>query len=107
VLDNLAALRRDFDIYTPDRGFRDSVNVDTGVVSQSYLALDQGMIMAAIGNALGGDFLRKLFVTPDFTQRLRPVIGVEEFANARSGQVPDIEIDKDAVSRKMRGRGGA
>ncbi|MBX6355663.1 MAG: DUF3131 domain-containing protein [Micromonosporaceae bacterium] len=107
ALDNLAALRRDFDIYTPDRGFRDSVNVDTGVVSQSYLALDQGMIMAAIGNALGGDFLRKLFVTPDFTQRLRPVIGVEEFANARSGQVPDIEIDKDAVSRKMRGRGGA
>ncbi len=79
ALNNLAALRRDFDIYTPDRGFLDSVNVDSGVVSQTYLSLDQGIIMAAIGNALGSDFLRKLFVTPDFTQRLRPVIGVEEF----------------------------
>jgi hypothetical protein len=79
VLDNLAALRRDFGIYSPDRGFSDSVNVDTGAVSQSYLALDQGMIMAAIGNALGGDFLRNLFVTPDYTMRLRSVIGVEEF----------------------------
>jgi hypothetical protein len=79
VLDNLAALRRDFGIYSPDRGFSDSVNVDTGAVSQSYLALDQGMIMAAIGNALGGDFLRELFVTPDYTQRLRSVIGIEEF----------------------------
>jgi hypothetical protein len=79
ALDNLAALRRDFNVYSPDRGYFDSVNVDSGVVSQTYLSLDQGMIMAAIGNALGSDFLRKLFVTPDFVQRLRPVIGVEEF----------------------------
>jgi hypothetical protein len=78
ALDNLANLRADFDIYT-DRGFLDSVNVDSGVVSQFYLSLDQGMIMAAIGNELGSDFLRKLFVTPDFTQALRPVIGIEEF----------------------------
>ena len=78
VLDNLANLRQDFDIYT-DRGFLDSVNVDTGTVSQTFLSLDQGMIMAAIGNALGSDFLRKLFVTPDFSQALRPVIGIEEF----------------------------
>ena len=34
-------------------GFRDSVNVQTGTVSGSYLSLDQGMIMAALGNALG------------------------------------------------------
>jgi hypothetical protein len=79
AVDNLAALARDFDVYSPDRGFLDSVNVDSGVVSQSYLSLDQGMIMAAIGNALGSDFLRKLFVTSDFIQRLRPVVGVEEF----------------------------
>ena len=78
VLQNLANLRQDFAVYT-DRGFLDSVNVDTGVVSQFYLSLDQGMIMAAIGNALGSDFLRTLFVTPDLTQRLRPVIGIEEF----------------------------
>jgi hypothetical protein len=79
ALDNLAKLRADFDIYTDRGGFLDSVNVDTGTVSQFYLSLDQGMIMAAIGNELGSDFLRKLFVTPDFTQALRPVIGIEEF----------------------------
>jgi len=78
TLANLAALERDFDIYT-DWGFRDSVNVDSRVVSDSYLALDQGMIMAAIGNALADDFLRKLFVTGPFERALRPPMGVEEF----------------------------
>ena len=58
----------------------DSVNVDTGVVSDSYLSLDQGMIMAAIGNALGHDVLRRAFATRDVERELRPVIGVEEFS---------------------------
>ena len=78
TLANLARLERDFDIY--DRwGFRDSVNVDSGVVSNFYLSLDQGMIMAAIGNALADDMLRSAFVSPDFEQALRPIVGVEEF----------------------------
>jgi hypothetical protein len=75
---NLGKLEQDFGIYTK-WGFLDSVNVDTGVVSDSYLSLDQGMIMAAIGNALAGDFLRTLFVTDPFERALRPPIGVEEF----------------------------
>ncbi len=79
---NLANLERDFDIYSK-WGFRDSVNVQTGAVSQYYLALDQGMIMAAIGNALAGDMLRKAFVTPQFEQRLRPVMSVEWFNDSR------------------------
>src|SRR3954471_2797547 len=33
-------------------GFRDSVNVETGKVSGSYLSLDQGMIMGSLGNYL-------------------------------------------------------
>jgi Putative glucoamylase/RTX calcium-binding nonapeptide repeat (4 copies)/Protein of unknown function (DUF3131) len=78
TLADLAKLARDFAVYTP-WGFRDSVNVDTGTVSDSYLSLDQGIIMAAIGNALGGDFLRQLFVTAGFERALRPPIGVEEF----------------------------
>jgi hypothetical protein len=78
ALANLARLERDFDVY--DRwGFRDSVNVDTGVPSSFYLSLDQGMIMAAIGNALGGDMLRRAFVSPRFERALRPILGVEEF----------------------------
>ena len=28
-------------------GFRDSVNVDSGLASEYYLSLDQGMVMAA------------------------------------------------------------
>jgi hypothetical protein len=78
TLADLARLARDFVVYTP-WGFRDSVNVDTGVVSDSYLSLDQGIIMAAVGNALGGDFLRRLFVSDSFERALRPPIGVEEF----------------------------
>ena len=61
-------------------GFLDSVNVDTGDASDSYLSLDQGMIMAAIGNALGKDVLRQAFATNDVERELRPVIGVEEFS---------------------------
>jgi Putative glucoamylase/Protein of unknown function (DUF3131)/RTX calcium-binding nonapeptide repeat (4 copies) len=79
ALANLERLRRDFrDIYGR-WGFRDSVNVDSGVVSNHYLSLDQGMVMAAIGNALGRDMLRKAFADRDMERSLRPVIGIEEF----------------------------
>ena len=37
------------------------------------------MIMAAIGNALGGDLLREAFATRATERALRPVMGVEEF----------------------------
>jgi len=78
ALDNLAKLQHDFAIY--DKwGFHDSVNVDSGVVSPYYLSLDQGIIMAAIGNALGHDMLRRTFTTQEFEQALRPVISIEEF----------------------------
>jgi hypothetical protein len=35
--------------------------------------------MAAIGNALGNDFLRKAFATPDVERSLGQVIGREQF----------------------------
>jgi hypothetical protein len=60
-------------------GFADSVNMQTGFPSPAYLSLDQGMIMAALGNALGDDVLRKAFATADVRLAVRPVIGVEEF----------------------------
>jgi hypothetical protein len=79
VMTDLERLAHDFpDMYGP-WGFRDSVNVDSGVVSNSYLSLDQGMIMGAIGNALADDVLRKAFATPDVTRTLRPIVGVEKF----------------------------
>ena len=79
TLANLARLEADFDIYG-EWGFRDSVNVDTGVVSSFWLSLDQGMIMAAIGNALADDVLRRAFATRATERALRPAVGVEEFA---------------------------
>jgi hypothetical protein len=69
-------------------GFRDSVNVDSGVVSGSYLSLDQGIIMAAIGNALGGDFLRSAFSGSDLEHALRPVIGMEQFGASPHAPTP-------------------
>jgi hypothetical protein len=81
ALSNLARLRARFPGLYGKWGFRDSVNVSTRVVSGSYLSLDQGMIMAALGNALGDDVLRHAF-SDDMERALRPVIGIEEFSSA-------------------------
>ncbi len=79
---NLRRLARDFPGLYGKWGFRDSVNVDTGQVSDAYLSLDQGMILAALGNALGGDILRDAFADRRLERALRPVIGVERFESA-------------------------
>jgi hypothetical protein len=76
---NVRRLARDFPGLYGKWGFRDSVNVQTKHVSNAYLSLDQGMIMAALGNALGDDVLRKAFAGPRLERALRPVIGVERF----------------------------
>ncbi len=89
ALANLANLRSDFDIY--DKwGFRDSVNVDTGAVSSSYLSLDQGMVMGAIGNALAGDVLRDAFATKDVQAALKPVISMETFGAGPRSAADDL-----------------
>ncbi len=79
ALDNLRRLERDFPGMYGKWGFRDTVNVQTRRVSDYYLSLDQGMVMAALGNALGGDVLRRAFVTKATERSVRPLIGVEEF----------------------------
>jgi Putative glucoamylase len=102
TLANLQRLAHAFPgLYGP-WGFRDSVNVDTGVVSGSVLSLDQGMIMAAIGNALAGDMLRTAFVTPDFKSALRPVMGVEEFGAAPRGCTITGRAERDEGTRAAR-----
>jgi hypothetical protein len=62
TLENLANLRRDFEVYGK-LGFYDGVNVQTGQVSRCHLALDQGMIMAALANYLQDDRLEGYFAT--------------------------------------------
>ena len=76
-MENLAKLEADFAIY--DKwGFRDSVNVDSGGL-WLYLSLDQGIVMAAIGNALADDLLRDAFATEEVREELEPLIGMERF----------------------------
>ena len=55
------------------------MNVDTGTVSDAYLSLDQGIVMAAIGNALEQDMLRRAFATDEIEAALQPVISIERF----------------------------
>jgi len=78
ALENLAKIRADFDAYGR-YGFYDAVNVATGQVSEYYLALDQGMIMAAIGNELRNDSLQRYFVKGEITNAIKPLLEMEEF----------------------------
>jgi hypothetical protein len=82
ALENLSNIRADFDAYGWG-GFYDSINVETGQVAQSYLALDQGMIMAALGNALRNDRLQHYFTRGQIEQAIRPILALEEFSAGR------------------------
>jgi Putative glucoamylase/Protein of unknown function (DUF3131) len=82
ALANLAALRRDFPAMYGAGGFKDSVNVATGQCADRYLALDQGMIMAAIANALLSDRL-KGYLAVTLQPSLEPLMAMEEFAAGR------------------------
>ena len=78
AMENLRKLAVNFPIYN-DHGFMDSVNVTTGVVTDRVLILDQGMIMAAIANALANDAMRRAFIDQQSEAILRPLIEPEEF----------------------------
>jgi hypothetical protein len=57
------------------------VNVTKGVVSDRILALDQGMILAAIANALADDAMRHAFSDGQVERVVRPLIEPEEFTS--------------------------
>jgi hypothetical protein len=87
AMDNLAKIKESFSIYS-EYGFRDSVNVSSGVVCDTVLALDQGMIMAAIANALADDAMRHAFSDGDFELVIRPLIEPEEFTAGEDPPMP-------------------
>ena len=72
ALANLARLARDFPGLYGKWGFRDTSTSTRGAVSDVYLSLDQGMIMAALGNALGDDVLRRAFADRDVERGAAP-----------------------------------
>ncbi|MEU2127286.1 glucoamylase family protein [Streptomyces sp. NPDC018352] len=77
---NLRALDRDFGAYHAGYGFRDSVNVGTGRVSDYLLALDQGMIAAALAQAIRPGLLQRPFRTGGFQSKVRPLLAKERFS---------------------------
>jgi hypothetical protein len=78
ALENLSALASRFPVYGPF-GFSDAVNVSTGQVAGSVLALDQGMILAAIANTLGDRFVQRLFSSGRVEAAIRPLVEPERF----------------------------
>jgi hypothetical protein len=81
---NLKALTERFPTIYGRYGFHDSVNVSSGEVSHCVLALDQGMIMAAIANALADDVMQHAFSDGPIEAAIRPLIAPEEFTAGAS-----------------------
>lgn len=59
VMANLEVLR-EMGLYG-QYGFMDTVNLDTGIVAESYLSLDHGMILLSIANYLHDGVIREHF----------------------------------------------
>ncbi|MFD6382284.1 glucoamylase family protein [Streptomyces nigra] len=77
---NLRGLDRAFGAYDDRYGFRDSVDVTTGRVSDFVLALDQGMVIAALAQRLRPGLLQAPFRTGGFASRVRPLLRKERFS---------------------------
>jgi hypothetical protein len=76
---NLAKMRTGLDAYGPG-GFYDAAATRSGTVAKRYLSLDQGMVMAALGNALADDDMRRYVSKGAIEQRLRPLMQMEQFS---------------------------
>ncbi len=83
---NLRALTIRFPIYS-QFGFHDSVDVSAGVVTGCILAIDQGMIMAAIANELADDAMQHAFSDGPVEKIIRPLVTMEEFSAGSIGPI--------------------
>lgn len=86
AFENLQNLEARFpDLYGAG-GFKDSVNVTTGEIADRYLALDQGMFLAAVANELRNDRLQHYFSHGAVERALRPLMEMETFGAGRIGE---------------------
>ena len=90
---NLRALADDFPVYGP-YGFRDSVDVLSGHVSDRVLVLDQGMILASLANVIGSDPIRRGFCVGSVETKIRPLIAQERFDSHREVLVEPLEAQQ-------------
>ncbi|WP_165073509.1 glucoamylase family protein [Paludisphaera rhizosphaerae] len=102
AMDNLKAMKERFPVYGP-LGFQDSVDVSTGMVSGYVLALDQGMIMAAIANELADGYMQKAFTAGPVEKIIRPLIAPEEFTAGAPGRYPAAHHFEPQLTRLTRG----
>jgi hypothetical protein len=82
-IENLSALRRNFPHAYGPGGFKDAINVATGQTAGCYLALDQGMVMAAVTNILLDDRLQS-YLAPSLRASLEPLMALETFGAAEA-----------------------
>lgn len=101
AMDNIKALKERFPVYGP-LGFQDSVDVSTGMVSGNILALDQGMIMAAVVNELADGYMRKAFTAGPVEAVVRPLIAPEEFTAGEPGRYPAARHFEPQITRLTR-----
>ncbi|MGC8643774.1 MAG: glucoamylase family protein, partial [Isosphaeraceae bacterium] len=80
---NLHTLLSRVPIYGP-LGWHDSVDISAGIVSRVVLAVDQGMIMAAIANELADNAMQHAFSDGLVERSIRPLIAMEEFSAGRT-----------------------
>jgi hypothetical protein len=78
ALANLERIRTELGAYGPG-GFYDSVAVRSGTVAERYLSLDQGMIMAALGNELRHDSVQRYVIQGPIRHAIQPLLAIEEF----------------------------
>ena len=93
---NLDRLRTRLGAYGPG-GFYDAVAVGSDTLARRYLALDQSMIMGAVGNVLADDALHRYFSSPSVAAAIRPLLAPERFG---AGWAPSTPGAADAQPRR-------
>jgi hypothetical protein len=78
AMKNVEVLAGRFHAYG-SHGFLDSVDVASGRVAECELAIDQGMIMAAVANVLAEGTLQRAFCEGKIAEVIRPLIAPERF----------------------------
>lgn len=77
VMDNLAYLN-DMEMYG-EYGYYDTLNLNTGEIAETYLALDQGMIMLSIANYLHDGVIREHFHNTTIGSQPEHLLTEEDF----------------------------
>ncbi len=90
VVQNLRKLIELYDIYG-EYGFYDAVNVKTGLVARKYLALDQGMILAAINNYLNDGAIRRRFHAEPIMKETEVILSSEDLGITEAAEPPPAE----------------